>query len=144
MVEANVAAMKRWFEEVWNQRRVETIHELVAPNCVIHGVSETGETLRGPGAFMVVYERLVNAFPDIHMTVEDCFGAGDRVVTRWSATMRHSGDGLGMKATGAPLELSGISMVRMADGKAVESWDQWDKLGMFKQIEVASAKSAGA
>ena len=51
MVEENVAATRRWFEEVWNQRRVETIHELVAPDCVIQGVSETGETLRAGCVF---------------------------------------------------------------------------------------------
>src|ERR1700736_6766074 len=62
MVEANVAAMKRWFEEVWNQRRMETIYELVAPDCVIQGVSEIGETLQGPGAFVLVYQRLVARF----------------------------------------------------------------------------------
>jgi steroid delta-isomerase-like uncharacterized protein len=144
MVEANLAAMKRWFEEVWNHRRMETIYELVAPDCVIQGVSETGETLHGPGAFVLVYQRLVSAFPDIRITVEDCFGAGDRIVARWSATMRHTGNGLGIEPTGAPLQLSGITIVRFADGQVVESWDQWDKLAMFKQIEAATAKSAGA
>ena len=144
MVEENVAAMRRWFEEVWNQRRMETIYELVAANCLIQGVSETGETLRGPGAFVVVYQRLVGAFPDIRITLEDCFGEGNRVVARWSATMRHTGDGLGIEPTGAPMQLSGITMVRFADGQVVESWDQWDKLGMFKQIEAATAKSVRA
>lgn len=144
MVEENVAATRRWFEEVWNQRRVETIHELVAPDCVIQGVSETGETLRGPDAFLQVYNRLVSAFPDIHMTVEDCFGAGDRVAARWSGKMRHTGHGLGIDPSGATLELSGLTMVRFANGQVVETWDQWDKLGMFKQIEAAHAKAAGA
>ena len=144
MVEENVAATRRWFEEVWNQRRVETIHELVAPDCVIQGVSETGETLRGPDAFLQVYNRLVSAFPDIRMTVEDCFGAGDRVAARWSGKMRHTGHGLGIDPSGATLELSGLTMVRFANGQVVETWDQWDKLGMFKQIEAASNKSARA
>lgn len=144
MVEENVAATKRWFEEVWNQRRVQTIHELVAPDCVIQGVSETGEALRGPVAFLQVYNRLVSAFPDIRMTVEDCFGAGDKVAARWSGKMRHTGPGLGIDPSGATLELSGLTMVRFANGQVVETWDQWDKLGMFKQIEAAGSKSASA
>ena len=144
MVEENVAATRRWFEEVWNQRRVQTIHELVSPDCVIQGVSETGEALRGPDAFLQVYNRLVSAFPDIRMTVEDCFGAGDKVAARWSGTMRHTGHGLGIDPSGATLELSGLTMVRFANGQVVETWDQWDKLGMFKQIEAAGSKSASA
>ena len=143
-MEENVAATRRWFEEVWNQRRVETIHELVAPDCVIQGVSETGEAMRGPDAFLQVYNRLVGAFPDIHMTVEDCFGAGDMVAARWSGEMSHTGHGLGIDPSGATLELSGLTMVRFANGQVVETWDQWDKLGMFKQIEAAGSKSASA
>ena len=144
MVEENVAATRRWFEEVWNQRRVETIHELVAPDCVIQGVSETGEAMRGPDAFLQVYNRLVGAFPDMRMTVEDCFGAGDMVAARWSGKMRHTGHELGIDPSGATLELAGITMLRFANGQVVESWDQWDKLGMFKQIEAAGSKSASA
>ena len=35
MSEANKAFAKRWFEEVWNQGRKETILELLAPDAVI-------------------------------------------------------------------------------------------------------------
>lgn len=143
-VEANVAAMRRWYEEVWNQRRVETIYELAAPDCLINGVSEDGQILRGPDAFAAVHQRLVTAFPDMKLVVEDCFGAGDKVLVRWSGTMHHTGEGLGMEPTGALLKLTGVSVVRFADGKAVESWDEWDKMAMFQQIEAARVKAASA
>ena len=93
---------------------------------------------------MQVYNRLVSAIPDIHMMVEDCFGAGDRVAARWSGKMRHTGHGLGVDPSGATLQLSGLTMLRFANGQVVETWDQWDKLGMFKQIEAASSRSASA
>lgn len=47
MVEENVALVKRWFEEVWNQKRSETIRELLSADCVAHGTSETGDDLHG-------------------------------------------------------------------------------------------------
>ena len=143
-VEANVAAMRRWYEEVWNQRRVETIYELAAPDCLINGVSEDGQILRGLDAFAEVHKRLITAFPDMKLVVEDCFGAGDKVLVRWSGTMHHTGEGLGMEPTGALLKLTCVSVVRFADGKAVESWDEWDKMAMFQQIEAGRVKAASA
>jgi steroid delta-isomerase-like uncharacterized protein len=145
MVEENVRLVKRWFEEVWNQKRSDTISELVSADCVAHGTSETGEELHGPEGFRALQARILEAFPDIHFTLHDCFGAGDRVVARWSATMHHRGNGLGMAATGAEVNITGTGMVRMENGKVTEVWDNWDKFAMFQQIESAlRAKSASA
>jgi steroid delta-isomerase-like uncharacterized protein len=145
MVEENVQLVKRWFEEVWNQKRSDTISELVSTDCVAHGTSETGEELHGPEGFRALQARILEAFPDIHFTVHDCFGAGDRVVARWSATMHHRGNGLGMAATGAEVNITGTGMVRMENGKVTEVWDNWDKFAMFQQIESAvRARSASA
>ena len=68
--------------------------------------------------------------------VEDAFGAEDRVVLRWSATMTHRGDQLGMPATGKVVRITGITIARIRDGKIIEGWDNWDQLGMLKQIGV--------
>jgi hypothetical protein len=50
MSESNIQLFKRWFEEVWNQRRTATITELFAPNGVSHGVDENGADIIGPAA----------------------------------------------------------------------------------------------
>ena len=87
--------------------------------------------------------RQVNAFPDMHIDVLDCFGAGDKIAVRWSATMHHHGNGLGIEPTGAEVKITGMGMARIVNGKVAETWDNWDKLAMFQQIEAASkAKSA--
>jgi predicted ester cyclase len=144
MVEENVALVRRWFEEVWNQKRSETIRELLAPNCIAHGTSETGGDLHGPEGFLELHARLLDAFPDMHIEVEDGFGAGDQVAVRWTATMHHRGNRLGIEATGAAVKIAGLSMARIVGGKVVETWDSWDKLGMFQQIEEGKARAAEA
>jgi predicted ester cyclase len=68
-------------------------------------------------------ERILGAFPDINFTIEDVFGAADRVAVRWSATMTHTGDHLGTPATGKPVRITGITVVRIANNKIVEGWD---------------------
>ena len=96
MPESNIAIAKRWFEEVWNQRRTATITELFAPHGISHGVAEDGSDIIGPATFITFYERFLNAFPDMKLKIEDAIAGGDKVLIRWSATMHHSGDGLGI------------------------------------------------
>ncbi len=145
MSDANVAILKRWFEEVWNQRREETIMELLAPDCIGHGTRDNGGDIHGPREFLPFYERICSAFPDMKVTVEDGFGEGEKAVVRWSATMHHRGDHLGPRATGNQVAMTGTTIARIANGKIVEAWDNWDKLAMLQQIGVVQlAASTGA
>jgi steroid delta-isomerase-like uncharacterized protein len=135
-VEDNVMLVRRWFKEVWNEGKTQTIYDLLASDAVGIGELEDGQPIRGPQEFVPFMERLRGAFPDIHMTIEDAFGAEDRVVVRWSGKMTHGGDHLGMAATGKAVRMTGITILRIRDGKIVEGWDNWDQLGMLKQIGV--------
>jgi steroid delta-isomerase-like uncharacterized protein len=81
-----------------------------------------------------IVERIRSAFPDINIVVEDVFGAEDKVVLRWSATMTHRGDHLGMPATGERVRITGMTIARIGDKQIIEGWDNWDQLGMLKQI----------
>jgi predicted ester cyclase len=139
MAEEPVALVKRWFEEVWNQKRSASIRELVAADCVAHETSEKGGDLHGPEGLLELHARILD-----HFTVHDCFGAGDRVAVRWSATMHHRGNGLGMEATGAEVTITGMGIARLENGKVKEHWDICDKLGMFQQIEAGKTKRATA
>src|SRR5579862_5260762 len=76
------------------------------------------------------------------LVVEDVFGAGDKVVLRWSATMTHRGDHLGMPATGKPVRITGITIARIANNQIIEGWDNWDQSGMLKQIGAYVAPQA--
>jgi steroid delta-isomerase-like uncharacterized protein len=133
-VEENVELMRRWFNEVWNEGRIESIRELMAPDAIGIGELEDGGELRGPADFVPFVERVRSAFPDIKIVVEDAFGAGDKVVLRWTATMTHRGEYLGMAATGKTVRLTGMTMTRIADKQIVEGWDNWDQLAMLKQL----------
>jgi steroid delta-isomerase-like uncharacterized protein len=133
-VEENVLLMRRWFKEVWNEGRTQTIYDLLAPDAIAIGELEDGSPLRGPADFVPFVERIRGAFPDINIVVEDAFGAEDKVVLRWSATMTHRGDHLGMPASGKRVKLTGMTIVRINDKKIIEGWDNWDQLGMLKQI----------
>src|SRR5258708_40330633 len=82
MSDENVALGKRWFEEVWNQKNGGAVPELLAADCVMHGISETGGDVRGPEEFLALHAKLLSAFPDMQFTLHDCFGAGDKIAVR--------------------------------------------------------------
>ncbi len=141
-VEENMNLMRRWFKEVWNEGKTQTIYDLLAPDAIAIGELEDGAELRGPAEFVAFAQRIRGAFPDIKVVVEDVFGAGDRIVLRWSGTMTHLGDHLGIRATGRAVEVTGITIARIADGQIVEGWDSWDQLGMLKQLGVYATPKA--
>ena len=75
------------------------------------------------------------AFSNIHFSVRDPILAdGDMVCLIWSCTVTHSGNGLGIPATNKNLQTTGITVVRIANGKIVAGWQNWDMLGLIQQI----------
>jgi len=133
-VEQNIQLVRRWFQEVWNDGRIETVYELLSPDGVATGQRGADKVIRGPKEFDKFVREIRGAFPDIKVTVEDIFGADDKVVMRWSAIMTHTGDALGMPATGRIVRSRGITIAKIVDGQIVEGWDNWDQLGMLEQI----------
>ena len=137
MSEQNKALVQRWFEEVWNQGKSETIDELLAQDGVIHGlVDVTGQPVRGIEAFHEFHNQFRGAFSDLQVSVDDMVAEGDRVVARCGVRGKHTGESLGFAATNAPIQFEGIAIVRIKDGKIVEAWNQFDFLEMNKQLGV--------
>lgn len=133
----NKALVRRWFEEVWNQGRAEAIEELLAEDGVLHGLADaTGAPVRGPAEFKAFHAQFREAFPDIVVTIEETIAEGDLVAVRCLVRGKHRGDSLGFKATQAPVEFTGIAIVRVQDGKFVEAWNNFDFMTMNKQLGV--------
>ena len=70
------------------------------------------------------------------VTIEDMVAEGDKVAARCSVRGKHSGDSLGFAATNAPVEFTGISIVRIRNGKIVEGWNNFDFMKMNQQLGV--------
>lgn len=132
----NVQLMRRWFQEVWNEGRIQTVYDLLAPDAVAKGQRSAEAELRGPEEFAKFVREMRGAFPDIKVNVEDVFGAGDKAVLRWSAVMTHTGDAPGLPASGQTVRIGGITIAQIVDGRIVGGWDNWDQLGMLQQIGV--------
>jgi steroid delta-isomerase-like uncharacterized protein len=140
MSEANKALIRRWFDEVWNRGRASAIDEMLAPTAVIHGLA--GADVRGPEGFKPFHAAYRNAFPDIAIHVDQVVAEGNMVAARWTSTATHTGDGLGMPATGLPSTISGMTFGRIENGKLAEGWNVFDQFGMLQQLGVLPAPGA--
>lgn len=116
--------VRRWFEEVWNQGRLETIEELVAPDAVLRA---EGAMLRGPAEIRGRTQAMRAAFSDFDMRMEQVTVHGDWVVARWRVAMTHTGTWMGTAPTGQRVVAYGSTWIRVVDGLFVEGWDYWEQ-----------------
>ena len=131
MSDENTRIIVRWFEGVWNQGHREVIDQMLAADCIIH---DGATAITGPAEFKRFYDRMRASFSDMRVTPQHGFGADSYACLRWTVQMRHTGDDLGIPATGKVVETTGMSIVRIVDGRLAEAWQNWDMLGMMQQI----------
>ena len=132
MSDANKTVSRRLTEEAFNQGNYDVIEELVAPTFVNHDPT-TGDT-KGPQGTRELIEGYRSAFPDLKLTIEEQVAEGDLVATRWTARGTHKGELMGIAPTGKESTVTGMSIEKIKDGKIVESWNNWDTLGMMRQL----------
>lgn len=125
---------KRWFDEVWNEQRVDAIDELAHPDVVFHDPSVGTVEQIGAAGFKEIVRTLLGAIPDIHFTVEDAITERDRVALRFIVTGTHTGPGLGTLPTNRAFEIGGMAIGIYRDGKLVEGWNSFDLLSLFEQV----------
>jgi steroid delta-isomerase-like uncharacterized protein len=135
-VRINKKTIQRIIDEGWNRGNLEVLDELISPDFVNHTASEPRGSRE---AFKQRIQAIRIAFPDWKMSVEDMFAQGDKVVTRWRARGTHLGPLGDIPVTGKVVEVTGITVDRLVDGKRVESWMQCDVLGLMQQLGVLEA-----
>jgi steroid delta-isomerase-like uncharacterized protein len=130
-----------WFDKVWNKCQIEAIDRLLANDAIAHGlVDRQGNELRGPAGFKPFFLQFTEAFPDIHVEVVDTVCEGDKIAARCIVTGTHHGDTLGVPASHKPIRFTGITILRINDGKISEAWNNFDFQELSRQIGAAVQK----
>lgn len=124
-----------WFERVWNQGEEGAIDELCDPEVIGHGLyDDEGNEVRGVAAFKVFYHRFKTAFPDIRVDVIETVQQGDLQCANCVVRATHTGPGFFVDPTGTQVEFTGLCLVRLRNGKILESWNQFDFLSVMMSI----------
>jgi predicted ester cyclase len=94
--EQNKTIVLRYYEELFERRRLAVVDEIFASGYVSHhGTDE----VRGLEDFKKSVAEFFSAFPDHHTAVDDIIAEGDRVVTRWTTRGTHQGHLFGIAPT---------------------------------------------
>jgi predicted SnoaL-like aldol condensation-catalyzing enzyme len=124
-----IQLVTRWFDEVWNQGKRESIREMFPVDSVLH---EGSIDVKGPEDFEKFYDGLHEQFSDFSITPEVSFAKGDMVCMRWKAEFKEKG-------SGHRLQITGMSIVRQKNGKFLEAWQNWDAAGVQAQLAERAA-----
>src|SRR3954451_2593826 len=133
---ADEAVVRRFYEQMCNERKNELAPELFTTSHKLHDPQVPGpDGPDGMAAVISTYQTGVNG----HWQIEELFSAGDRVVARWTGSGEHVAEVNGIPATGKAIRVDAISIHRVESGKIAETWEVWDTLGFLQQIGVVPA-----
>lgn len=134
--EENKALLRRVWDEVYRQGRLDSIEEFVLDDVIAHEPDGDVRGVEELKRYLVTY---LAAFPDTSMTVEDVIAEGDRVVCRYTVRGTHKGttEEYG-PPTGKQMVIEGITVYRFKGGKLAEMWDRYDNLAVMQQLGLTS------
>ncbi len=150
-LEDNKAVVRRFFDELWNQHKLELAEELLSPGHVAH-TPDPGHKVRGLNDAKQYITQFRRAYPDLRFSIEEMFGEGDKVFVRYTCNGTNRGEKQGhashldghAHATGKPIALVGMAEFHFEQGKIGDLWVLWDRLDLSQQLGVTPAQAPAA
>ncbi len=133
LTEEEVQAWTDSVLKIWNEANLNILDEVYVQELVRHDCG-VPEDIVGLDNIKNYLQNLFNAFPDLNVTVDETIVAGNKIVQRWTLTGTNTGSMDDMPPTGKNVKVSGVSVVHMVNGKAVEIWDFYNVLDMYQQL----------
>jgi predicted ester cyclase len=130
-LQANKALVGRMIDEEFNSGG-DIANEIIHPRFVDH--TNPPGMQHGIAGHQAIVALFRGAFPDMRWRVEDSVAESDRVVVRLSLEATHTGAFFGIPATGRPIRVQGVHILRIADGRLAEHWGSNDDLGLMRQL----------
>ena len=128
------AVVERFVEEVMNAGNLDAADEFIDPDHVNHDPTAP-EVGRGPEGVKELISMYREAFPDIRFHTGEIFADGEgRVAHRWTFTGTHEGEMMSVEPTGRKVEVSGVEINHVRDGRISASYTVSDALGLMRQL----------
>jgi steroid delta-isomerase-like uncharacterized protein len=128
---------------IWSTGEVDAADEIYSSDYVNHQHHDPNDPrdLRGIEAMKQFVREFREGFPDFRDSIDLQLAEGDMVATRFTSTGTHRGTFMGVEPTDRELTWTGITIDRIADGRIVESWANWDMMGMMQRLGALSQTS---
>lgn len=133
--EVDTGLFDRVWKEAFENGELDVIDELVPSEYVLH-TPGSPEPIRGSDAFKQYVSGYSEAFPDLSVTIDDRIVAEDAVVERFRMRGTHEGEFRGIPPTGNAIDVTGIIVHYMEDGRAVEDYSEFDSMDLMQQLGI--------
>lgn len=131
-MQANIKMYTHVWDEIINQRKLELFNDSNFTKDVVMHVSPAD--IVGIDSARAYYANYLTGFSNITFTIKDVFGMGNKLVKHWNFKGDHTGVFFGIPATGKKVDLDGVTLVRMENGKIAEERDFFDNLEFMQQL----------
>src|SRR5262245_22633932 len=123
--------VRRFIDEIFVKGNVNAVDKLVTPDFVPHS---WGSVQPGADSLKQAVTRVSAMLSGVTMKIEDMIAEDDKVAVRLTARGTHSGNFMGVPATGKAYSISETHIFHMRDGKVAEHWRDADMLGLMRQL----------
>lgn len=134
--ETNIATIKKAVEAV-NQRDFAVLRDLIRPEFQRHDLAGALPEVSGAEGAVDLIQLLLQAMPDLQIDLKQVIAAEDRVAAHITVSGTHQGELFGVPGTGKRVEINGINLYRLVEGKIAETWQLGDIWGLMRQVGAA-------
>lgn len=135
---ANLKMYTTTWENIINKREIDQINGNNFDKNVTLVTSP--QNIVGIEGFKAYYNNYLTGFSNIKFTIVDAFGQDDKIVKHWNFRGTNTGKFFGIPATGKEVNIDGVTLVKMKDGKIAQEQDFFDNLEFMQQLGVISGK----
>ncbi len=130
-VEANIKLYSRVWDDIMNKGKLDQFND---SNFTKDVVMHAHPDIVGIDSARAYYGQFLTGFSHIQFTIRDIFGQGDKLVKHWNFKGTHTGNFFGIPATGKAVEVDGVTLVKMSNGKIAEEEDFFDTYQFMVQL----------
>ena len=124
----------RRYQEIYNSNHLDSLDEVVSENLLTPRIMPGIPS--GIDGAKAAHQIMLTGFPDYQTVIDDLIAEGDKVVARITMSGTHTGNFMGIPATGKRVEFTGIYIARIANDKIVEHWGEEDGVSPLAQLGI--------
>ena len=136
-VDVNIKMYSHVWDEIVNHGKLDMFNDT---NFTTNVVMHANPDITGIDSARAYYSNYLTGFSDISFTIKDIFGQGNKLVKHWNFKGKHTGDFFGIAPTGRMVDIDGVTLVRMQNGKIAEERDFLDNLDFMNQLGLMPPK----
>lgn len=129
---ANLKMYTSTWDEIINKRKIDLINDTNFDQNIT--LVSNPKNIIGIKEFKAYYQNYLTGFSHVTFTITDVFGQGDKIVKHWNFKGQHTGDFFGIPATGREVNIDGVTLVKMKNGKIAQEQDFMDNLEFMQQL----------